>query len=180
MELCDRESVEEFFREYCNAHRPLTLAELHERIPRASNAQLLARVQIERRTRDAEIANRVCSTSGYEELIQLSPVDFAQRYLRWSSAGFSLTARLFAEQGRSVPPEMLEAQKHTRYQFQGPERLDEGTIRVCYQQIPTKVASPEAEPVNCERLRRDATGNWRLIAHAVMLEPSSPTAYIIG
>jgi hypothetical protein len=180
--LCDPASVDALFQDYRENVRPLTRADLRKRHPHLSDAQIALLKKAEPRAqveRDRQIAFRLPETGGYAELEQLSANEFLRRYLAGGGGGRWELLRRLQSANRPVPAWLIDPPTGVRYEIASAEATDTDTVRICFRELEEVHGDAVVAETACERLRRDGSGRWRLVAHHGLLERSGARGFLI-
>jgi hypothetical protein len=170
VKLCEQESLEVWFRDYCASVRPPTLASLRERLPHVDEERLQKTIALYQARWDPSLR---LGTASYLELSNLKPEDFAVRWLEYADIRCSILRRL-RERGRSAPSDWVSGEQ--AYIISPAERIADDRVRIAYRPAAT-VGEPNLAEARVEELRRGTNGVWRLIAHDGLLQDYGASVY---
>jgi hypothetical protein len=166
--LCDAASVLSCFRAYVEVVRPVTEGDYRVHYPDASEMEVREWVATQNARRESQIPRALPDINGYAELVALTPEEFMRRYLEREDPRWEIARRL-RQRGRPVPVALSAPQPGVYYEIGPAERVGDTDVRLTYRQL--FEGHPEISDEGSESMRREDTGEWRLVARRSFLHP---------
>ena len=179
--LCDCDSVTEYFEAYCDLVRDPTAAEVAEQFPGLPDSQLagiLAMMRSRKEGSRAQIPRDLPGTNSVAELFALAPEEFMRRSLQGADVR-SRVIRALERRGDDIPAALYARPEGVSYDIGLPESVSENEVRLPYTVRHARGGAHD-DFVEYEHLRRNAAGEWRLVAHHGLLATRGLSSTVIS
>lgn len=179
--LCDPAPLAQWFYAYRELFRAPTLEEFRASYSHIADEKPPAVLQALRALiveRQSQIPRTVPGTASLEELLALSPEEFARRCLKADDMRCRMV-RALRRRSEDVPEEIFAPPPGWEYRVTRTVVLSVYEIRVHYAELYQGEVQRGAEMEEYEELRRLESGEWRLIAHSGLLQSRGATSTVI-
>lgn len=176
--LCDPASLRQWFDYACEQLRPPTADEIrarHSNIAEEKQPALLRYMLARSAEARASIPRMVPGTASFEELLALTPAEFARRCLEADDVRCQIVRGL-RRRGDVVPEEIFAPRPGWEYRVTQTVVLSDSEVRVYYAELYQGTVHRGEQMDEYEELRRLESGDWRIVAHSGLLQSRGATS----
>jgi hypothetical protein len=180
--LCDSASLRQWLDYACEQLRPPTADEIrarHSNIAEEKQPALLQYMLARSAEARAFIPRMVPGTASFEELLALTPAEFARRCLEADDIRCQIVRGL-RRRGDVVPDGCFAPPPGYEYRITQTVALSDWEVRVHYAGLYEGAVCRGEDMEEYEDLRRLETGEWRLVAHSGLLQSRGGTVNIVS